>query len=158
MSRPRRYRLDFRDLMAQCEWNYARLLPLMRALGDDDSLDVSLGEERPRTVSIRVLERAPYTTTLRFEDQALHDAMPAPRLTVRLYHDARVAEDFRIFTNVDSAVVDPKKFSNASFVVVDQLAIVTFVIGVLRAVVEVPATFLVRADVDQLGGMDIIET
>ena len=52
MSRPRRYRLDFRDLMAQCEWNYARLLPLMRALGDDDSLDVSLGEERPRTVSI----------------------------------------------------------------------------------------------------------
>ena len=80
MSRPRRYRLDFRDLMAQCEWNYARLLPLMRALGDDDSLDVSLGEERPRTVSIRVLERAPYTTTLRFEDQALHDAMPAPRL------------------------------------------------------------------------------
>ena len=31
-------------------------------------------------------------------------------------YDARVAEDFRIFTNVDSAVVDPKKFSNASFV------------------------------------------
>ena len=28
----------------------------------------------------------------RFEDQALHDAMPAPRLTVRLYHDARLAE------------------------------------------------------------------
>ena len=92
MSRPRRYRLDFRDLMAQCEWNYARLLPLRRARGDHDSLDVSLGEERPRTGSIRVLERAPYTTTLRFEDQALHDAMPAPRLTVRLYHDARVAE------------------------------------------------------------------
>ena len=31
-------------------------------------------------------------------------------------YDARVAEDFRIFTNVDSAVVDPKEFSNASFV------------------------------------------
>ena len=31
-------------------------------------------------------------------------------------YDARVAEDFRIFTNIDSAVVDPKQFSNDSFV------------------------------------------
>ena len=92
MSRPGRYRLDFRALMAQCESNYARLLPLIRALGERDSLAVALGDERPRTLNIRVLERAPYTTTLRLEDQALHANMPAPRLTVRLYHDARVAE------------------------------------------------------------------
>ncbi|WP_198588694.1 DUF1249 domain-containing protein [Alloalcanivorax mobilis] len=87
-----RYRLDFRALMAQCESNYARLLPLIRALGDQDTLDLAFGDERPHTLNIRVLERAPYTTTLRLQDQALHDAMPAPRLTVRLYHDARVAE------------------------------------------------------------------
>ena len=31
-------------------------------------------------------------------------------------YDARVADEFRIFTNVDSAVVDPKNFSEASFV------------------------------------------
>ena len=31
-------------------------------------------------------------------------------------YDARVAEDFRVFTNVDSAVVDPKNFSDDSFV------------------------------------------
>ena len=31
-------------------------------------------------------------------------------------YDARVADDFRIFTNVDSAVVDPKSFSADSFV------------------------------------------
>ncbi|MGB4100623.1 MAG: dCTP deaminase [Alphaproteobacteria bacterium] len=31
-------------------------------------------------------------------------------------YDARVADEFMIFTNVDSAVVDPKKFSDASFV------------------------------------------
>ena len=31
-------------------------------------------------------------------------------------YDARVAGDFRIFTNVDSAVVDPKAFSPDSFV------------------------------------------
>ena len=31
-------------------------------------------------------------------------------------YDARVADDFRVFTNVDSAVVDPKRFSADSFV------------------------------------------
>lgn len=31
-------------------------------------------------------------------------------------YDARVAEDFKIFTNVDSAVIDPKDFSSQSFV------------------------------------------
>lgn len=31
-------------------------------------------------------------------------------------YDARVADEFKIFTNVDSAVVDPKAFSSNSFV------------------------------------------
>jgi dCTP deaminase len=31
-------------------------------------------------------------------------------------YDARVAPEFKIFTNVDSAVVDPKEFSSQSFV------------------------------------------
>jgi dCTP deaminase len=31
-------------------------------------------------------------------------------------YDARVADEFMIFTNVDSAIVDPKKFSDDSFV------------------------------------------
>ena len=31
-------------------------------------------------------------------------------------YDARVAPEFKIFTNVDSAVVDPKNFSDKSFV------------------------------------------
>jgi len=31
-------------------------------------------------------------------------------------YDARVADEFKIFTNVDSAVVDPKEFSPKSFV------------------------------------------
>jgi len=31
-------------------------------------------------------------------------------------YDARVSEEFKIFTNVDSAVVDPKAFSDKSFV------------------------------------------
>ena len=31
-------------------------------------------------------------------------------------YDARVSNDFKVFTNVDSATVDPKKFSHSSFV------------------------------------------
>lgn len=31
-------------------------------------------------------------------------------------YDARVADEFKIFTNIDSAIVDPKNFSNSSFV------------------------------------------
>ena len=31
-------------------------------------------------------------------------------------YDARVADEFKIFTNVDNAVVDPKNFSEAGFV------------------------------------------
>jgi dCTP deaminase len=31
-------------------------------------------------------------------------------------YDARVSDEFKIFTNVDSAIVDPKSFSQASFV------------------------------------------
>ena len=31
-------------------------------------------------------------------------------------YDARVSDEFKIFTNVDSAVVDPKNFSDAGFV------------------------------------------
>lgn len=31
-------------------------------------------------------------------------------------YDARVADEFKIFTNVDNAIVDPKNFADASFV------------------------------------------
>lgn len=31
-------------------------------------------------------------------------------------YDARLADEFKIFTNIDNAVVDPKNFSDASFV------------------------------------------
>ena len=31
-------------------------------------------------------------------------------------YDARVSDEFRIFTNVDNAIVDPKSFSDSSFV------------------------------------------
>ena len=88
----RRYQLDFRDLMRQCEENYIRLLPLMRALGEEAALTLDTGQQRPHRMTLQVLERAPYTTTLRLQDQALTAGLAPATLTVQLYHDARLAE------------------------------------------------------------------
>ena len=78
MTRRDRYRLDFRALMSQCEENYARMLPLMNALGDRDQMSVDLGHaHHPHTLRMQVLERSPYTTTVRLEDQELLDVLPA---------------------------------------------------------------------------------
>ncbi|MAX54679.1 MAG: hypothetical protein CL537_04065 [Alcanivoracaceae bacterium] len=112
MTRRDRYRLDFRALMTQCEENYARMLPLMQAMGERDTLAVELGhEQQPHTLQMKVLERSPYTTTVRLEDQELLDVLPASRLTVRLYHDARLAEvtEARPFRRVSARYAYPNR-------------------------------------------------
>jgi dCTP deaminase len=50
-----------------------------------------------------------------FEDRQQRDGVISYGLSSFGY-DARVAEDFRIFTDVNSAIVDPKAFSPDSFV------------------------------------------
>lgn len=92
-TRRKRYQLDFPALMSQCEENYARAMQLLKAMGEGDALalDVPAGRHNCR-VRVRILERCRYTTILRFEQDALHDMLPSTSMTVRLYHDARVAE------------------------------------------------------------------
>lgn len=94
-SAARRYRLDFRALMALCEENFTRLTELMRLVPEGhDSLQLSIqasaGLSRP--LHLTVLERCPYTTMLILEMPAPHGSLPSTRLEVRLYHDARTAE------------------------------------------------------------------
>lgn len=50
-----------------------------------------------------------------FEDRQTREGAISYGLSSYGY-DARVAPEFRIFTNVDSATVDPKRFSSESFV------------------------------------------
>lgn len=50
-----------------------------------------------------------------FEDRQRRDGVISYGLSSYGY-DARVADEFRIFTNVDSAIVDPKNFAETSFV------------------------------------------
>ena len=50
-----------------------------------------------------------------FEEKQTRDGVISYGLSSYGY-DARVADEFRIFTNVDNAIVDPKNFANESFV------------------------------------------
>lgn len=94
----KRYKVDLVAHMAECDANYVRLHQLLPELFDRDerSLTLTLLEAEHRLLRFRVLERCPYTTTLTVDfcrsSPEWHPLLPAPRLTVRLYHDAQTAE------------------------------------------------------------------
>ncbi len=106
----KRYNINLPAHMAECDTNYLRIKKLFPHLREDDLCEfgVRLGP-RLTIVSMSVLERGPYTTLLRLSgreapalsDDAVLDTDEAPvthfwaahpRMTVRLYHDARCAE------------------------------------------------------------------
>lgn len=118
-TRGKRYQLDFPALMTQCEANYARMVKLMRVVGDQDRATLSVPDgEQSREIWIRVLERAPYTTIIQMEQDALHPLMSAPALTIRLYHDVRIAEvtEARPWRKVDAK----NQYPNAAMHVPDE--------------------------------------
>jgi len=96
------YRVDLAGQQAQCEANYWRLARLLpdRASRDQWQLGLAGSSGRPQWedwhTRISVIERSRYTTSLRLEraeSQPLpSDWLRAPRLTLRLYEDARLAE------------------------------------------------------------------
>jgi uncharacterized protein YqiB (DUF1249 family) len=84
---------SFVSLMSLYESNYIRLgwlVPDLSAVRNEAKSHV--GGDCP--LYLRIVERTPYTTsftlTYRFEDQ--HGVVSDPDLTVRVYHDARLAE------------------------------------------------------------------
>jgi uncharacterized protein YqiB (DUF1249 family) len=92
-----RYRVDLSAHMAECDANYLRLVKLAPNLDDcEQRVLVLMLADRRVTVRIRLIERCPYTSLVEvsqhpwLEGLAFH--LPAPRLMVRMYHDARSAE------------------------------------------------------------------
>ena len=92
-----RYRIDLSAHMAECDANYLRLVKIAPDL--DERLQrvlVLIVGERHVTVRIRLLERCPYTSLIEVSQHPWLDGLsfhlPEPRLTVRMYHDARSAE------------------------------------------------------------------
>jgi uncharacterized protein YqiB (DUF1249 family) len=85
----KRYRVDLAAELAECEANFARLQRLLPRL-ERDSHTFNVGTNLH--LHIEVTERNPYTTTLEISQPPAEIPTVAPRLTVRIYHDARLAE------------------------------------------------------------------
>ncbi|CBL44546.1 Protein of unknown function DUF1249 [gamma proteobacterium HdN1] len=87
---------DLKGLMRHCDLNYLRFLQLLPAVREVSDWEFGVETVRGRPLSrvcLHVTERGPYTTTLRLEQQYDYpDWLPNPLITVRLYHDARMAE------------------------------------------------------------------
>jgi len=93
MAVTRKYRMDLPAHMAECDANYVRLIKLFPRLRDCDvsAFGIELAGQFYR-VRLKVQERSPYTTLVQLE-QLPHTAWNGrPRMSVRLYHDARSAE------------------------------------------------------------------
>ena len=89
-----RYRIDLSGHIAECDANYVRLMKLLPDLYATDERAIGLDLLTGSTlVRLCVIERCPYTTTVRLQQGSPSEAMfRAPAMTVRLYHDARTAE------------------------------------------------------------------
>ena len=90
-----RYRVDLIGLQAACEANYARLmrlLPDMRHAPQARRIAVTHGDQMLGVLTLEVILTCPYTTTLEVRQEHSLPWLPVPRLEVRAYHDARMAE------------------------------------------------------------------
>lgn len=97
-----RYKVDLPLQMAECETNYARLSKLLANnwqvkpadLRDEFRFMVARGQQDWLHI-LRVIERSPYTTTLELSRTAMVETsnwLAMPKLTLRMYHDAKLAE------------------------------------------------------------------
>lgn len=95
MAVSKRYTPDLRKMLSDCEVNYHRLIRLLPRLDDEEEwrFGVEAASDQMRQVSICVVERSRYTTTVAVaQESLLENWVPKPTLTVRLYHDAQMAE------------------------------------------------------------------
>lgn len=97
-----RYKVDLPLQMAECEANYVRLTKLLANRQLDSSVNqplelrfmIARGQQDWLHV-LRIIERSPYTTTLELSRTAIGESsnwLALPKLTLRMYHDAKLAE------------------------------------------------------------------
>ena len=83
-----RYNVDIGDLHSVCEANYLRLLRVFPGYETRNSYSLVVGS---LVLEFEVAERCRFTTLLRLNQRG-HPGLPALKLDIRLYHDARMAE------------------------------------------------------------------
>jgi uncharacterized protein len=90
----RHYSVDLRSHHAQCELNFHRFLRLLPGCRDGQLLWVfSVGPKRQHRVLIKLVESAPYTSTLDITQEHLGGPfLGSATWRIRLYHDVEMAE------------------------------------------------------------------
>ncbi len=93
----KKYSIDLAKDQAECEANYARLMQLLPDIDDVDKRE--FGVHQPGGAHLRlqivIRERCKYTTMLDISQgpSSLEGlALPIPCFSLRVYHDARMAE------------------------------------------------------------------
>ncbi|AQT58909.1 hypothetical protein CBP51_14415 [Cellvibrio mixtus] len=90
-----RYKVDLPLQMAECEANYVRLSKLVAREAADEIRFIVTTANQPWLHLLKITERSPYTTTLELSRTAMGVAsewLSMPKLTLRMYHDAKLAE------------------------------------------------------------------
>lgn len=84
--------VDLRSHHALCEMNFHQLIRLLPGIKRGvDQWSFAAGNYHPNfEINVRVIEDAPYTTTIEVEQN--HVSIVTPRIVVRLYHDVSMAE------------------------------------------------------------------
>lgn len=94
-----RYKVDLPSQMAECETNYVRLTKLLAykqgdGLSSESRFLIARGQQSWLHL-LRIIERSPYTTTLELSRTPIGETsawLALPKLTLRMYHDAKLAE------------------------------------------------------------------
>lgn len=87
----KRYTPDFPEMMRLCEMNFAKLRRLLPQ--DDNPGDIVIYQVNDAQYRLTVLESTRYTTLVKIEQlQPVVSYWSLPAMSVRLYHDAMVAE------------------------------------------------------------------
>ncbi len=91
-----RYKVNLETYLADCELNYLRLLKVFPRLADKNRRQIGFLQGAEKVVSLKVLERTPYTTLVEISQQKAEPStcrwLHVPDIKVRVYHDAKVAE------------------------------------------------------------------
>lgn len=90
-----RYKVDLPLQMAECEANYARLTKLVARDAADEIRFMITRADQQWLHLLKITERSPYTTTLELSRTAVAYSsqwLAMPKLTLRMYHDAKLAE------------------------------------------------------------------
>lgn len=87
----RAYIPNLADWQTVCSRNYLRLQRLLAGLGHAD--EIAVHDQGNGNFTLSLLEQTRYTTTLSMKhERGVTPLTPAPEMTVRMYHDAKMAE------------------------------------------------------------------